>query len=355
MHLFKHLAWQMESAGHNVLFTLREKEHEKALLEKYGFQYRTFGRKYSSTPGKIRGLLKFDYLEWLAGRRFKADMFISHGSMYAAHAASLMGKPHIALEDTGNMEQVRLYRRFSRLILSPETMGCSLGEKHILYPGFHELAHLHPDLFTPQPGIFDLLRLPSGTPYAVLRFVSLNATHDRASADLLMEEKLALVKRIERRMQVFVSCESGEASPLKQYALPTPPEMMHDVLACASLYVGNGATMAAEAGVLGTPSIYMNRVAARKCEGLARYGLVANTGNYEDLPRMIDSWLSDVSLAETWKRRREELLARCINLSRFLFWLVTQYPESENLLHSDPDIWNKFRPVQSELEAVSGS
>ena len=53
VHLFKHFAWEMQKKGHTIFFTCREKEFEIYLLEKYGFAFKSFGKKYFSPLGKI--------------------------------------------------------------------------------------------------------------------------------------------------------------------------------------------------------------------------------------------------------------------------------------------------------------
>ena len=81
VHLFKNFARYMIEKGHEVLFTCREKEFEVFLLKKYGFEYRSFGRKYRTTFGKFFGLIKFDILETLTALKLKPDVFLSCGSM----------------------------------------------------------------------------------------------------------------------------------------------------------------------------------------------------------------------------------------------------------------------------------
>ena len=46
-----------------------------------------------------------------------------------------------------------------------------------------------------------------------------------------------------------------------KYQIRTSPDNMHDILANASLYIGEGATMASESALLGTPSIYISSLA----------------------------------------------------------------------------------------------
>ena len=134
----------MLKKGNEVLFTNREKEFENYLLEKYGFKYKSFGKKYDSKIGKLWGLMEFDIKEFLQGVKFKPDIFLSHGSIYSAHAAAILKIPHISFEDTFNFEQVKLYLPFTKAILTGNYEHPSLGDKEINYAGYHELAYLHP-------------------------------------------------------------------------------------------------------------------------------------------------------------------------------------------------------------------
>ena len=108
VHLFKNFAWRMEKNGHEILFTVRNKENEVYLLQKYCFKYKSIGKHYKSRLGKIWGLFKFDLKMFYYAHKFKPDIYMGHGSIYAAHVSWLMHKISILLEDTGNMEQVSL-------------------------------------------------------------------------------------------------------------------------------------------------------------------------------------------------------------------------------------------------------
>ena len=150
VHLFRPFAEEMQKNGHKILFTCRQKEFEIELLEDAGFEYISFGKHYKTKVGKIWGLFKFDLKMFLTAIKFKPDIFLSHGSFYAAHAAFLMKKPNICLEDTGNMEQVRLYKPFTQAILTSDVFHKELGPKQIKYAGYHELAYLHTNRFQPE-------------------------------------------------------------------------------------------------------------------------------------------------------------------------------------------------------------
>ena len=56
VHLFKNFAREFIRKGHQVLFTVREKEHETELLKSEKLSFTRLGRHYTSGPGKIWGL-----------------------------------------------------------------------------------------------------------------------------------------------------------------------------------------------------------------------------------------------------------------------------------------------------------
>lgn len=196
VHLFKHFAWEMQKKGNEVLFTCRDKEFEIFLLKHYGFQFRSFGKKYASRIGKIWGLLEFDIKEFISGLHFKPDIFLSHGSMYAAHAAFLLRKPHISFEDTGNREQVNLYLPFTAYVLTSNIFNINYGNKQIRFNGNHELSYLHPNYFLPNPDFKDKLNLNFGEKYAILRFVSWKATHDIGQKGLSFDSKIHVIEEL---------------------------------------------------------------------------------------------------------------------------------------------------------------
>ena len=75
------------------------------------------------------------------------------------------------------------------------------------------------------------------------------------------------------RGELFV--ENARHVPRELPRLDGPVERVHHVLAQANVYVGESATMAAEAAVLGTPAIHVARTSRGYVDDLqARYGLV---------------------------------------------------------------------------------
>ncbi len=317
VHLFKNLANRLLTEGHDLLFTCRQKEFEIELLEAAGLPYLSFGKHYKTLPGKIWGLIRFDFQMVRAARQFQPDVLISHGSIYAAHAAWFIGKPHLSLEDSGNMEQIRLYRPCTDVILTPDILPEDLGSKQIRYAGYHELAYLHPNVFRPDEAVYQWLGLATGAPFAIIRFVSWNATHDAGHRGLSNTDKLALVEKLANRMPVFISSEAPLDKSLQPYLFKLPPEQLHHALSAARIVISEGATIASEAGVLGTPTIYINTIARSYCQEQEQYGLIFNTAESEKVFDLVDQILA--TDRSVYQQRQKALLANKVDVTAYLY------------------------------------
>ena len=343
VHLFKNFAWEMQKKGHKVFFTTREKEFEIDLLTKYGFKFTSFGKKYKSTFGKIFGMFIFDFKMLLAALKFKPDIFLSHGSIYTAHVSWLLRKPHISFEDTGNMEQIRLYLPFTNAILTSCSYKLNHGSKQIYYNGYHELAYLHPNHFKADSSILDLLGVKKDEKYVIMRFVSWNASHDIGHSGLTLETKRKAVKEFSEYAKVFISSEGELPEDLKQYQIKIPPERMHDALAYATLFVGEGATMASECAMLGTPAIYVNSLTAGTLEEQEKYGLLFGFRNSEGVLEKAIELLNTPNLNQEWQKRHQKILAEKIDVTAFMVWFVENYPESVRIMKKNPEYQERFK------------
>jgi len=332
IHLFKNFAWRMQEKGHQILFTCRDRECVLDLLRVYGFVYDNFGKHYSSVQGKIFGLAKNELQMLNTAIQFKPDIFFSHGSTIAAFTSFIMHKPHIALEDTFNMEQVKLSMLFTDVVLTGDYPHPSLGKKEIKYPGYHELAYLHPNVFTPDESVLDILGVKKGEEYAIVRFVAWKASHDIGHCGISYENKIKLVNTLSKHLRVFISSEAELPEKLRKFQINVPAEQMHNALAFAQLFVGESSTMASESAVLGTPTIYINDSQLGYTNDCNKYGLLYSyIGSGEDQLTAIkkaEELALTPNIKEEYLPKREKLLADKIDVSAFLIWFVENYPES---------------------------
>jgi len=348
VHLFKNVLWELEKRGHRYLVTTRDKEVTLDLLQKYDMEYVSFGRRYTNVYGKAYGIFKFDSKLLSVARRFNADLFISHGSMYAAHVASLLNKPHISTEDTGNMEQIWLYKPFTKAILTSKCFHRNLGNKQIRYDGYHEIAYLHPKYYKPNSDVLDMMGIQTGERYVILRFVSWHASHDLVHTGISPQNKLRAVREFSKYAKVYISSEMRLDNELRSYQIALSPDLMHDALYYASLLYGESGTMASEGAVLGTPAIFLDNTGRYYTkEQEERYGLVYNySESLGDQERSIEKGielLQKVNLNQEFCVKRDTMLSDKIDVTSFLGWFIENYPSSYDRMRKDPDYQLRFK------------
>jgi predicted glycosyltransferase len=336
VHLFKNIVLDMQKRGHSFFFTVRSGENETVLLEELGFQYEVIGKKHKNVISKMAGLLFFTLRIVRAARHFKPDLFLSHGSMYAGYASRFCGKPHIALEDTGNMEQLMFSIRVSDVILTPDTITRNLGSKQIKYPGYHELAYLSPKYFKPDRNVFNLMGLNPGEKYAILRFISWGASHDIGQNGIETEGKVKLVNYLVSEMKVFISSEATLPDTLDQYRIRIPFTQIHHAMAFAHVYIGEGATMATEAAVLGVPSVYISSIETYNHADLVNYGILKCIKPSEKSLMEIIDFIKGISTVD-FKKRRDDMMSHKTDVVSFLAWFIERWPESFRTMKANPN------------------
>lgn len=348
VHLTKNFAHEMESRGHQVLVTCRQKEFIVQLLEAENLQFVSLGNKYTTTVKKAWGLLRFVYKIWSISLRFKPDVYLSHGSMYAAFVSFLRRKPHISFEDTYNMEQIRLYRPFTDVILTGDYPHPLLSPKReVRMAGYHGLAYLHPNRFNPDESVLDELGVRKGEKYVVIRFVAWNASHDIGHTGISEENKRKAVEEFSKQARVFISSEKKLPDSLEKYRLPTHPAKIHHVIAFASLVFGESSSMAEEAAMLGVPSIFLDNESRWYTKDIEKkYQLIYNlTESEADQKKAIQLGTSILSTTDSfqWKDKARTMLEEKIDVTAFVSWFIENYPESRKIMKTNPEYQYRFK------------
>jgi hypothetical protein len=233
-------------------------------------------------------------------------------------------------------------------ILTPTCYKKDIGEKHIKYNSYNELAYLHKKFFTPDPKIYDILGIKSDERYVIMRFVSRTAVHDIGHKGLSMEIKIKAVQEFSKHATVFISSEHDLPNELAPYKIPIPPEKMHDALYYADMLYGESSTMASECACLRTPAIYIDDVGRGYTdEEEEKYGLVFNyTASVADQEKSIEKGLEllqQLDIKKEWREKRKRMLADKVDVTAFLVWFVENYPGSAEIMKEDPDYQYKFK------------
>lgn len=346
VHYFRNLARSLAEKGHIILFTARDKEVTIELLRHYQLPFRIVGRPRAGSLRKALALISVTFKILIISLKYKPDMLLN-ASPSAAFVAWLMRKPHIALEDTFNMEQVWLYLPFTSVVLTGEYPHRSLGRKEIRYPGYQELLYLHPNNYKPGSEVLSQLGLQAKEKYAIVRFVAWNATHDYGHQGIPLDGRLALVKALASHLRVFVSSEQELPDDLARYKINISPEQMHDALYHAHLFVGEGATMASEAAILGTPAIFIHNTEIGYISDEAEYGLAHQFSESEDDQLSAIHKAVEIAIDNQAKVKmsinRAKMISDKIDVNAFLLWFVTHYPQSLQTVKKNPECFSRFR------------
>ncbi|KUG14587.1 hypothetical protein ASZ90_015769 [hydrocarbon metagenome] len=349
VHYFKNFIREMQKRGHEILITASEKDLTYRLLDLYGFDYVKVGSYGKSIFQKLINIPILDYSMYRVTKKFRPDLFLGFGSIRAAHVSKILRKPCIALDDTEHAKWEHiLYCPFTDTILTPDCFTKNFGRKHIRYRGYTELAYLHPNRFTPNPAVLAEIGLTVGDPFIIVRFVSWHASHDVRQHGI--RDKVRLVKALEQYGRVLITSEGALPPELEQYRMRISPEKIHDLLYYATLYIGEGATMASEAAVLGTHAIYINTLRLGYTdEEEEKYDLVYTFSDpremeTEVLSKAVDL-LNDPDLRVKGKRKRQTLLEDKIDVTAFMTWFIENYPGSVKRITGQLHFQEQFRMV----------
>lgn len=344
VHYFRNIIKRMESEGHEFMVSARDKEVTHKLLDEYNIPYFSRGKGKNGLIGKILYMIVADIRLMRKSRKFKPDVYLSFVSPYAAQVAWLRRKPHIAFDDTEHAKIARkFYLPFSKIVLTPFCFELELGKKQHYFNSFMELSYLHPSVVPNSPDNHP--DVPK-KPYVFLRFVAWNANHDVGQSGLNLETKRKIVDKLSPHYDILISSEGQCPEEFQKYLVKISPSSIHDVLKNASLFVGEGATMAVESAFLGTPSIYVNSLNAGTLKEVERIGLMSSFRSSEGVLDRIDTFLTSEQGNQELREEKLSKLAQFLLPTDLLFWLFTHKLDNLNEL---PKIIDSKTITKSQL------
>lgn len=319
VHFFRHLAEHTVREGGDVLFTARAKDVTVELLDAYGLPYEVLTGIGGGKVGLARELAVRVAKLTRRVRSFRPDLLLGIMGPGIAPVGRLCSVPSWVWYDTETARATNswVYPLCDRLYLPEAYRGSAPGHT-IRYAGFHDLAYLHPARFTPDPSVRAEAGLGPDEPFAVVRLVSWEASHDVGDAGF--SDPVAFVRWLRSRIRVVVTGERGVPDELRSLALRLPPHRIHHLLAAAQLYVGEGATMATEAGILGTPAVFVHSARLSVMEALEqRWGLLSIGRRQGDVQAACAELLDDPAATRArWAERRQHFLANNLDVGAYM-------------------------------------
>jgi len=334
VHALKNSIRELRQKGHEILALARNKECVLRLCSAYDIPFVDRGKGGKGVIDRaaywVRAVARARKL--IDG--FRPDLLASFGSPILAVAGALKRLPIVVFDDHEPNRLVQaVYIPSSAAIVVPACFRKELSRKQRRFNGYFELAYLHPDRFTPDPHVRGDLGLERDQPYVLLRFVSWNAFHDRGRRGIALEWKRKLVEAIAAKARVFISSEGVLPEDLAAMRFPLPPERIHDAMAGAALVVGDSTTMAAEAAVLGVPSLHMSDIKTGYLLELQdKFMLLESFAPDENglvrLLKRASDLVLDAAARSQWQKRRECMLADKIDVAGFISWFLENFPGS---------------------------
>ena len=351
MHYFRNLINELQNAGHKVVVTAKNVPIICSLLKVYGIPFTLMPRKGKGIAGKILMQLIFDLFLIRISIKNKIDIAIGT-SISITHLSFVTGITSVFFEDDDDEViplSVRFGHPFATLIASPECLrGKKKGKKVIFYPGYHELAYLHPLRFSPDKEVLETLGIKEEEKFFLMRFSALDAHHDRGIIGISKEMKLRLLNVLIPHGRVFITSEKEIEPELESFRLPVEPHKIHSLLYYCHIFIGDSQTMTSEAAVLGVPSLRCNSFAGRISylqEQEEKYGLTFafHPDNFENLMLKLSELLSDRHLTVKWRDKRNRMLRDMIDVTSFWYNLVVDHEQTVTDIAEDKNYFNRFR------------
>ena len=351
-HMFKYSMKELEKKGHEIIAVIRPKDVLEQLCIDYGLNF----IKIKSRPNKFGllglgiALIDKDIQLLKIVKTHKPDLLLgSDGTL--ARVGTLKGIPSFEFNED-DAEAIKLYAitsfPFYTYIVCPEvTSAWKWENKKIGFNSYHELAYLHPNQFTPDKKIVSKYFDPDKT-YFIIRFAKLTAHHDTGISGITTQIAEEIVRILKPHGTIYITSERELESQFEEYRIKINPLDMHHVMAFADIYIGDSQTMAAEAGVLGTPFVRFNDFVGRlsylnELENVYHLGFGHKTSDSDGMYSSIRSLLEIQNRPDIFKVRREKMLQEKIDYAKFQTWFIENFPESANIMRNNPDYQYKFK------------
>lgn len=371
-HLYKNVIRNLKNDGHTVEVLIKKKENLEQLLQNSGIPYHNIlreGRK-DTKIGMAFGAIKRIWRELVFCIKEKPDL-LTGTSVENSYVGPLLRIPVVYCgEDDADVIplQAKICYPGASVVLTPDS--CDDGQwngKTTKYPSYHELAYLHPNHFQASKQIVKEQGINPDKPYAIMRFVKLKANHDDNIKGINKEVALRLIELMKPQVDIYITSERPLEPELEPYRIRINPIYMHDVMAFASLYIGDSQTMAAEAGVLGVPFVRFNDFVGRigylrELEDDYQLGIGIRASSNELVSKGISELekpcgpealyaaveklmaLTEEERKRVYGERVRKMLEEKVDYAKFLTWFLENYPASaEETKKADKDFWKQFK------------
>jgi len=350
-HMFKHTIRNLQVKGHEVTVVIRPKDVLEQLCIDYGLNFvKTRDRpKRLGMIGLALSLIGKTIEVMKIVNRTKPDLLIGSDGVLAYVGFMKRIPSFECFEDDAKaikLYSIMFFPIYSHLIAPDICDAWYWKYKKTGYKSYHELGYLHPNQFTPDRNVVEKYFSTKET-YFIIRFARLTAHHDIGIQGITTEIAEKIIKLLAPHGRIYITSERELEPQFEQYRMNISPLDMHHIMSFASLYIGDSQTMAAEAGVLGTPFVRFNDFVGRlsylnEIEDYYKLGYGHKTNDVEGMYNSIEKWLKMTDRKEICKNRQQKLFSEKIDYAKFLTWFIENYPESVSIMKENPVYQENF-------------
>src|SRR5919197_3808173 len=205
VHFFRNFHDEMTERGHELCITARDKDRSVELLRKFGLAHRQISAQ--GDRGLAVEMVQRTSRLLKVMREFRPDVLTGIMGPSIAVAGKLRRVPAVVFYDTEFAVQTnRFVYPLAHSVFTPDCYQGRVRGRQVRYAGYHELAYLHPKRFRPDPRRLSAFGVDPREPYALLRFVSWQASHDRHERGLSVAQKRHLIDVLQSRgVRVLIS------------------------------------------------------------------------------------------------------------------------------------------------------
>lgn len=330
VHFYRNAIDEWNRDGHHVAVISKPRKLALELLEEYQIEHEVVGSSRIQQTNPIvkgAGFARYELDTLRHVRRFSPDVVTGIANVPLSHASAIFDCDSIIFTDTEHgTVQNALSFPFADAIVTPDCYQNEIGDKQIRYPGYHELAYLHPNRFEPDQTVLESAGLEKDDKFVILRLVGWSAVHDYGDSGF--NSTVDVVDSLEETgATVRITSEDSLPESIEDRKVSIPPHKIHDLMAYADLYIGESATMATESAVLGTPSVFVSSSTRGYTEELEQeFGLVFNFSGENRHNKGIQKSI-EILQGEpepTWEERRQRILENKIDTTNFLIEMLSK-------------------------------
>ena len=313
---------ELSKGGHEVRIVSRIKDVTCELLDLYGLEHQPISKAQKGVIGLGLELIKRDFSLFKEVRNFRPDLMAGFGGVSISHIGKLLGVPSLSFYDTEKANlQLRLTTPFITHMYVPDSyQGEIPAGKSSIFPGTKDFSYFHKDNFKPDIDSAIAAGFAPNKKNYFIRLVAWNANHDFGVNGWNDQVLVDVIDYLTNELGGVVHLSSEDELPerFSTYLYKGDKHLIHHLLSHCELYIGESATMAGEAVMLGVPAIYAANDQRGYTDELANQGLLWTLLDIQAdvICNLIKS--VDEVVGSQWEERLERFYEGKINLSHYI-------------------------------------